>query len=404
MKRFNSNDIHADMPYIYCDKELLEPIITMPKEFYKETMAPDWSDGCERPNVVILHHDDADGLCSAGTIYVFEKTLRHSDITMHCISDYDVNPEIYAGSITNADIVYLVDLSFKQHQIDYLVEHSNVFVWIDHHYTSSLVHIDDKFSNRVFKYIHSEVGVSAAALCWIYVYYMYDLVTGNYEVDDENGTLIFCTDYDDGIDLVPIPDIIKTVSLHDTFHPDANHEFSFGIYSSGFNLNPDGAWLDMIDPYFKRVANCYTMPDKNAFRLAEKTFDDILNNGRASKRWAESFYERYRKENLIKFYLRVINRKDGTDEVYRIAAMNIDANSLSFGDVYYQVDGVLKFTQTSNGTYKYSMYAHLENEHHINCAQIAMSFGGGGHVGAAGWTSKENLVEKFIKNDYVIYI
>lgn len=403
MERFNINDIHADMPHICCDKELLEPIITMPKEFYEDTMIADWLNGDECPNVVILHHDDADGLCSAGTIYAFEKTLRHSDITMHCISDYNVNPEIYSESIENADIVYLVDLSFKQHQIDYLVEHSNIFVWIDHHYTSSLVKIDDKFSNRVLKYIHSEVGVSAAALCWIYAYYMHTLIVGEYEVDDENGTLRFCTDYD-GVGIVPIPDIIKTVSLYDTFHPDANHDFSFGIYASGLNLNPNGVWLDMIDPYFKRVTNFYTRVDKNALRLAEKTFDEILNNGRAAKRWAESFYARYREGNLITFDLRVIDEKAGTDEVYKIAAMNIDANSLSFGDVYYQVDGVIKFTQTSDGTYNFSMYANLENDHHINCAQVAMSFGGGGHVGAAGWTSKENLVEKFIKNDYIIRV
>lgn len=400
MKRFIDAS-GVDMPHIYCDRELLGAFRAIPQGFYNESVERlDWDES----NVVILHHDDSDGLCSASAIYTFEKAVYNSNIIMHCISDYDVDPAIYAESIEDADIVYLVDLSFKQHKIDYLAEHANVFVWIDHHHSSLSVKIDDMFSDKVFKFVHSEVGVSAAALCWIYTYYAY-YVYGVYantgERNVENIPFIFCTERPN---IIPIPDIIKTVSLYDTFHPDANQDFSFGIYASGLNLNPDGAWYDMIDPYFKLITNNYVRPDRNALRLAEKTLDEIFNNGRAARRWADSFYARYREENLIEFDLRVVDKEAGTDETYKIAAMNIDANSLSFGDVYYKVDGVIKFTQSSSGTYKFSMYANLENEHHIDCAKVAMSLGGGGHIGAAGWRCKENLIEKFIKGDYVIYV
>lgn len=401
MKRFIDTS-GVDMPYICCDKELIMPFNTISQEFYNESLNRLYYD---ESNVVILHHDDSDGLCSASAIYTFEKEIHNSNIIMHCISDYNVDPEIYAESIKDANIVYLVDLSFKQHQIDYLVEQSNVFVWIDHHHSSLSVKIDDKFSDKAFKFIHSEVGISAAALCWIYTYYMYEMYVNSNKQDAENTP--FVSYPNDRPNIIPIPDIIKEVSLYDTFHPDANLDFSFGIYASGLNLDPDGAWYDMINPYFRITTRRHIRPskaDKNALHLADKTLEDILNNGCAAKCWADSFYARYREGNLITFDLRVIDDEEGTDETYKIAAMNIDANSMAFGDVYYEVDGVIKFTQSSTGIYKFSMYANLKNEHHINCAKVAMSLGGGGHIGAAGWSSTENLIEKFIEGDYVIYV
>jgi oligoribonuclease NrnB/cAMP/cGMP phosphodiesterase (DHH superfamily) len=64
--------------------------------------------------------------------------------------------------------------------------------------------------------------------------------------------------------------------------------------------------------------------------------------------------------------------------------LNRKGNSLMFGEKIDEYDAVIPF-YFNNGKWTYSIYSKKEN---IDCSEIAKTYGGGGHKGAAGWVGK----------------
>lgn len=373
-------------PVINYDGELLESVKTDVRgnlqkhilSIYEESLSY-----CDHMhNTLIIHHDDSDGYCSAAVIGSFERYMMKSSVKYICISNYFEDMSKYQSDIDNATVVYLVDLSFKKPQIDYLINHSKSFIWIDHHESSMSVEFELNNTANAYKFIHSETGISAAALCWIYAGEMICAIRNVLP----NGFFI-------------VPEIVEHVSLYDTFHPDMNEDFYYGINTVGYdnNFSLDDLWPNLIDPYMS------TMKDdghnQDMYELAEEIMDDrILASGSISKLCMNNFYSHYRKNNLLIMPIEIVDDAHNKKERYTVAIMNIDANSFAFGDEYYNCDAVIKYTYQADGMYHYSMYS----KESVDCRRIAESFGGGGHRGAAGWRSDKNLMQEFLhsKKEY----
>lgn len=370
-------------------------------------------------NILCISHDDADGYASSAIIKEgFENVILEYDyngdytdfgtfslkehygstVTVINTGDYYADMSQYKTEIRKADIVFVCDLSFKQEQIDYITEQANLFVWIDHHKTS--LEVENKDDRTLFKMVWSEPGISAAALCWLFINkWFYGFATeGNACIED---------------DAYYTPSIIKHVSLYDTFHPDAVNEFSYGLHT--VDMTKPEFWNKLLAPTLRYVVMrehkqlihyCSEMRDYNLpFQCGSVYVDNvILRNGAAAKKWAEDYYEMARKECLVDCFIK-IRYKDMDKEkfvIYHIAVMNCHGNSFMFGPEYYNYDAVVKYTINKNFEYKYSMYSNRNPKGDsplIDCSVVAKSFGGGGHAGACGWRSDHNLIKEWVEQN-----
>ena len=65
-----------------------------------------------------------------------------------------------------------------------------------------------------------------------------------------------------------------------------------------------------------------------------------------------------------------------------------------FGDKLNEYDAVIPFFYI-NGKWKYSIFSNKDN---IDCSQVAKTYDGGGHKGAAGWITDKLIFEELYYN------
>ena len=85
--------------------------------------------------MIIVHHNDADGLCAAALVRMYHESNGHIDkqypeITFveRChlpVTDF-INPQM-------GEVVYIVDYSLSPAEMEHILNVTNNVVWIDHH-------------------------------------------------------------------------------------------------------------------------------------------------------------------------------------------------------------------------------------------------------------------------------
>lgn len=345
---------------------------------------------------LFLSHIDADGHGSSAVLSLNIGETKNTVVNLN----YGFDFKTIEDKLKEADIVYISDLSPTQDEISYIEDTAkNLVVWIDHHKTSNSVNI--KNPDKMYKFIHAEIRVSAMALCWIFSCFMNSIMV-HYKNKSDNFNYLSSVNLEEikqnGIidyTVLDCPRIVKLISLYDTFADEMDIRVNYGIYLYDLNINSDNGFAFWSELIMKGLDE------------PQPIIDDILEKGDTIQKYMNSEYARMRKGSLVRCKFIIIRHtsNDVSKKEYKIAIMNVNGFSQAFGPIANEVDGCIRFYQTSTGEYSYGCYSDKNNPNYLDCEMLAKHFGGGGHIHAAGWSSKTNLLlsvlntRKYINDD-----
>lgn len=125
-------------------------------------------------------------------------------------------------------------------------------------------------------------------------------------------------------------------------------------------------WYDMMDSY-----------------KFNKIYREMIDNARLYMKGLQKQWKDIRNSSL---YESIIEDAEGNK--HSIAVINADGYSELFGEEYNMYDVCCLWNMTKDGKYSYSLYSH---DNVFNCKEFAERHGGGGHLGASGFTIDELL-------------
>ena len=242
------------------------------------------------------------------------------------------------------EIVYISDLSFKENNMHILVnllKNGNEVIWNDHH--DSSIELIKKYPQLNKK------------------------INGRRSKDYSGAMLTYMT-LNNIVNVNDVPYTIKLVSDWDTF------QHKFGDITRYFKYGIDS------DEWY-----CYPLSIQWKLLLEDKTeikVNELIHKGNIIDDFVKLDYKRYLMANAYESELEGVS----------CAVVNRSCSSLIFGDLYEKYPMVATFTFDGR-KYKYSLYS---NKPETKCNTIASKYGGGGHVGAAGFSS-DKLVLPFVK-------
>lgn len=302
--------------------------------------------------IYIYHHNDHDGIVAAAILYnSITRDKQQIDLNM-----IDYNKELYFDHIDfDHDRVYFLDYSFSsnhnKNEFEELLKRRNDLnniVWIDHHKSSI-----NMFENYDISGVRKE-GLCGAALTYLFIHQPDRLFDDNLEIQDLSRE--FHND-------ISIPVFLKYIDDYDCFkklYPTTN-DFHYGLTIS----SP----TDYIITNLMRSSKC---------------IDKIVFAGQAVQQYLK-FDNREYHVNMYGFEYTLPEEHGG----YKCFCLNRKGNSLMFGDKINQYDAVISFYFIDN-MWKYSIFT---NKNNVDCMSIAKSYGGGGHLKAAGWVIDEMIFQ-----------
>lgn len=282
------------------------------------------------------YHNDIDGKCAGSIVARKTGNYNPSDYIM-----YDYSTPLNFDVVEEGETVYFVDLSFSVNTVDKLKELVETkkcnLIWCDHHQSSMEV-MKNNPEYKAIKGIRRN-GISGAALTYMYLY----------ECEYEE-----------------IPTFIKLVSDFDCWLFTMEHtlEFKYALEAKDHDAL-DIVWNKLI---------------RDNASIMKAYLNKLFDRGKIISKYVKKEYEEYRKKYAYE------SRIDN----YKCLVVNRSCNSLIFGDLIkeYPIVAIWAF---DGEKYKYSIYS---DKPEIDCSKIAEKFGGGGHKGASGFTSKELILKK----------
>ena len=341
----------------------------------------------------IYHHDDPDGHTSAAIIY---NMLKNSDSsrpdTITCIEcDYDAAFDNHMQDDIDMDL-YFVDLSFTDQTMHKLInacknQHVKHVVWIDHH-KSSKKYVDEIYDVLTETYKDLKVCtffstiLSGAGLC--YLYYCIDapfqnchkylaIDNSSYHDPTEHFVTVHLQDQDRVIfnDRISIPDFIYHVDNYDRWtkqDPDAD-AFITGMKLNGYKIQDN----DSLNTIFKD-------------NPASWSTSRIIEIGKYCLDYQIQVYEE--QKDMISLW------SIGSKPI-KVAFKTGHGNSWNFLNMLDSGEADVAFLVRWNPNTEKWLYSVYARDDHpiIDCSVIAEQFGGGGHKGAAGFSSSLFLFE-----------
>lgn len=282
------------------------------------------------------YHNDIDGKCAGSVVARKTGNYNPSDYIM-----YDYSTPLNFDAVEEGETVYFVDLSFSVNTVDKLKELVETkkcnLIWCDHHQSSMEV-MKNNPEYKAIKGIRRN-GISGAALTYMYLY----------ECEYEE-----------------IPTFIRLVSDFDCWLFKMEHtlEFKYAIEAKDH---------DALDIIWNKL-----MRDNAS--IMKTYLNKLFDKGKIISKYVKKEYEEYRKKYAYE------SRIDN----YKCLVVNRSCNSLIFGNLIkeYPIVAIWAF---DGEQYKYSIYS---DKPEVDCSKIAEKFGGGGHKGASGFTSKELILKK----------
>ena len=299
--------------------------------------------------IKVVHHSDADGWCSAAIINAITGRVLTSE---NFIETNYRNMDDVVNKINDGDFVILVDVSFTETTkvfLDEIIKKSAAIWWIDHH-------------------------TSSVKLCETYL--IYNHIPGIRREELSGAPLTYICGYSLDIDEVlsndikPYPYVISLVDDHDRWKHQISGTREFNMYTFSRKheelLPGSGFWEDLIE--------------------GKSNINDYIKIGEKLLEFDTTEKERYCKLNAFESTINgipcvVINRK---------------CNSSIFGELYNHYPIVVTYG-FDGFEYGYSLFSNRKDPN-IDCSIIAEQYGGGGHKGAAGFATPENIFSDVSKN------
>lgn len=279
---------------------------------------------------IIFHSADYDGMMSATIAKMYYKD---SDVNL---IPYNYNQDIDLRPMIDSTIV-MVDISLSEAEMKYLKEHTEKFIWIDHHSTAI-----EKYKHLNIEGIQ-EVGKAACELTWEFFY-----------------------------PHLSIPKVVELLGRYD-------------VWDMGYSLVNEARALQLALAY-----EGVTVQNGFYDYLSSLLYNEVSND--TTLKLVKlidlgTIISKYQ----IEQNKRTMNRVAVTKNVviagksYKAIVANTTGNSISFDSVYDPTvhDFMLRYCIGKNNEIQCSLYSTKEN---IHCGELVSYFGGGGHKGAAGFT------------------
>ena len=312
--------------------------------------------------IYCIHHNDRDGVGAAAVIGRMYKGQTVNFFSYNYKYNMDF-VKFVAEAIIDADKIYMVDLSISgtNECIDALIE-SGKLIWIDHHLSS----IKYEKKNHKLKNIPGYRSTKYSGAYLTYIWYIKNCMPSTMAYLGED---IEQCDYSSAI-----PMVIKLIDDHDRFI----HEMKDSIFFE------DG--IQSCDGYNDPVSNLWD----TLINGDNQALSSVIDRGHVVTEYKNNLYADIRSNAslLSIIYEDNVNKTVG---VYRGIGINYISNSLVFGDKYN--DAAFSMVYHYNATdkeWKYSIYSPRID---FDCSKIAEYFGGCGHRGAAGFTTKELIIK-----------
>jgi uncharacterized protein len=276
-------------------------------------------------NITIYHHNDEDGWASAAC--VLKKYPQAKNIPLERSQQVTL--------VSNQDIVFLLDYSLTQEEMDFIEENNKEFIWIDHHQTAI-----DNLKNH-YKGVREE-GKAGCELTWEYLF-----------------------------PNTPMPKIIHYIGRYDVW--DLSLEVkAFIIYLQThfiYQKQPQ----QILD-----ILNTFT----------HKDYEEKIKLGTELLFYQEKQLEKQSRRGIIGNFL---GHKAGMYFVNSNISELGNYCMQNLADIELFVAIILSSDEDGEIIYNYSLRS---KEGKVDVAKLAETQGGGGHPYAAGFRSKKILWEK----------
>lgn len=283
--------------------------------------------------MIIIHHNDADGVCSAAVAAEFygkDPSIFNRLLTI----SMDYKDPFPFNKVGRAEPVLILDFSISAEQMRDLMRLTQDIIWIDHH--KSAQKLEEEYREKCHKTVmgyrdFKDKGPAGCELAWKYFF------------GDKNPPLA-----------------VRLVGDFDTWkHTTPDSElFVLGLQASSGGMNPlSPLWGNLIEEKPQEA-------------------DLLINRGYAVKGFRENFSEEYRKAFGF----------ETTFEGHSAYALNLyKMGSLVLGDMTKNHDLGITFAYDGK-VFTVGVYSQKPE---VDCAEICTKHGGGGHKGAAGFTCRE---------------
>lgn len=298
------------------------------------------------------YHTDADGLVAAfHVLKMWKCTHPNYEFNKYDFIRVDYSTNINVHEISQNENIFIVDFSFTPDVMREVLKITQNVTWIDHHISAIQRYENFEYDIPGVRYS----GVAGCMLTWLYFNQMTDM--GKYEGSPKELDLSM-------IEKAPL--VTKLVANRDVWQFEKGDDTD--LFTTSFcamdivNPNDPQLWeLDSDDAYTRNAI-------EEAVPMCR--YKAVTHARYANSRGFETVFEGYKTYAL------------------NIALVGSDV----FDNLVNRDDYELFMIFLFNGTeFNYTLYPNREG---ISAAEIAMKYGGGGHVGAAGFRSPDLLVRK----------
>lgn len=328
---------------------------------------------------ILLTHIDDDGKCSAAIAYreMFTIDERPMEITYYNYQDSPILPDY---EFHEGEKVIITDLSINDHIMNFVkraVEAGCRVSHIDHHTTT--ITKRDTFSDEeraIYDKVYTffSVKFSATMLMWIWA-------CANKEEREHIESIWDKIDFTENYShlgfypekpnerIYKIPDVIRYVDDYDIWRHDLKDTIAFHYgFDSEMDKQPDSKlWDELLYNEYASVivAKRYNEPGFAVWKAIQSDNTKLRKSGFETK-------------------------IPGYD--YRCFAVNGRGNSFVFEGILEEYDVcIIFYYDGTTKSWKYSAYS--SNINGPDVSVISKSFGGGGHVHAAGFRTKDLIFD-----------
>lgn len=298
----------------------------------------------QKIDVLVIHHIDPDGYCAAGIVRYFDSGTNNETYGMN------YGYKIPWNKIKRARKVYMVDFSLPPHEmakIRDMVGYEN-FIWIDHHKT---VIEDIEASGQKIKGLR-RIGNAGCELTW-------EWFAG---IDTE---------------VFPVPRAVKMIGRYD-------------VWDIEYTNFEEGIVKEDLFPFVTGIK--YHDPDGDSDHFWFKLFESdeyteqVVKEGRICYEYQKVMFGKYCRSHSFEMEW----------EGMRFIVVNsLNCNSQMFEEKWNHndYDAMMAYGYT-NKNYSVSMYTDKPG---IDVGALAHKYGGGGHVGACGFSCLELPFEHLLE-------
>lgn len=304
---------------------------------------------------IFYHGSDMDGYASG---YIAKKYM----LKYHPEAEITMIPLIYNERILKIsdftdmrsdDIIIVADWSLTENDFDtinYIINNNLHLIWCDHHETS--IRFENEFLNTNNLKVEGIRSIENSG-----AYLLYQYLSNKYDKE-----------------ILTVPEWLEYVSDYDTFHLkyQVSKAFNYGIINSGKH-----------DPRYN--TSIWNFLDSENKIKSQNSLSRVIHHGKQILKFLFNDNKKYVQSNGFECTL------DGI----KCLACNKISNSLLFESITETYPLLCAFVFDGE-KYRYSIYSKGD----VDCSEIAGKYGGGGHKGAAGFTSKELIFKdmKKLKN------